>query len=62
MEQSGKDNLDYVNSLIHDCSKGVLELVIRWLEVSCLGQSEPAALLFRAMSCQISCMATVSQA
>lgn len=45
-----------------DCTNETLEFVIKWLEVCGTGQSKPVALLFRAMSCPISCVATLFQA
>lgn len=43
----GRTYITWTDSFI-DCTKAALEFVIRWLEVSHLAQSKPAALLFRA--------------
>lgn len=44
-----------------DCTKDTLEFVIKWHKVCGIGQRTPMALLFRAMSCLISCVATLFQ-
>lgn len=44
------------------CTNETLEFVIKWLKVCSIGQRKPMALLFRAMSCPISCVATLFQA